>query len=572
MERAPINASPPGVSVSVEPKQKVVARFRTKSLFVSNESSLLWRFFWIPTMVSSSSAQNGCDELFKTNEAMDGSSSSSQFSTVRGSACIDKNAMIEGSSLIESIEANLMNLPRSRRLRVHRRWPRKQRNFGEMVVQVKFDEDRHEEQACICREELSRIPPPQSLCHRACTTKEPPILRRVHSTGDLSRPDVMAFECPGSPFSAMMNDVSGWLTPTNDALKIVDFSSLQLPSLFSEDIAMSRSQQFDERTWDQVLMHHAPGGVLVVLAAVTTHPLLCAAALVAVGAQAWTWQSAPKPDTVPTDVLLDTTDCSSHDSQLQSLPISKNEEPPIDDKEGILLLNDPAAQLDWVSTIYPPMENEILLNVGGFVGICDVLQFIQVFCSDDAPFNFQAFQEKRGDRNVQYGSWETYDAPDQVSFLPCDHHCFRSPFLSLLTRQLTFEARTNNNYVGPAYASTTKQQRLLIVNANLSVLESETAVSNVPFGDRFRIIDRWVFQMREETGFTITSYSSHVKLTGSCPFAAQIRSQSAKTLADVANAWIAMAQEALQITEQQQVVEGIELIQSLSGKVKFVDV
>jgi hypothetical protein len=134
--------------------------------------------------------------------------------------------------------------------------------------------------------------------------------------------------------------------------------------------------------------------------------------------------------------------------------------------------------------------------------------------------------------------------------------------------------------VGPAFACTTKRQKFLLVNLNLAVLESESAVSNVPFGDRFRIVDRWVFQVTKNRGLQIASYTSHVKLTGSCPFASQIRLQSSKTLVDVANAWIAMAREALKITEKQQQrqqqqqkqLEGVEIVQSSSGQVMLVNV
>ena len=120
------------------------------------------------------------------------------------------------------------------------------------------------------------------------------------------------------------------------------------------------------------------------------------------------------------------------------------------------------------ATNYPSLKNTVIQDQC-FVGL-NVAEFFRVFFSDHAPYNFQEFNVKRGDRNITYRTWtpvifdpshrlqqneplsmrpdaKTTTAPATTttkteSSLYCDYHSYQ-------TRTLNFQAKTNNGLLGP---------------------------------------------------------------------------------------------------------------------------
>lgn len=128
---------------------------------------------------------------------------------------------------------------------------------------------------------------------------------------------------------------------------------------------------------------------------------------------------------------------------------------------------------------------------------------------------------------------------------------------SLQQRVISFKAKTNS-FFGPPYASTTKTQRILIGSKKWAVLESKTLLSDIPFCDRFIVMERWVIEAEKHHDDHIytcsVSSSCQVIFTKSCPFEYQIRTKSETALKDVGVAWSAMAQQALKLAEKNRVM------------------
>lgn len=205
---------------------------------------------------------------------------------------------------------------------------------------------------------------------------------------------------------------------------------------------------------------------------------------------------------------------------------------------------------NWIEGHYPPLENEIV-NRRGFFGL-NVIQFFRVFFADKAPYNFLEFQKKRGDLDIVYGPWKDTEASGPLSLM-VENKAFPSEleYLSYQGRALTFRAKTNS-FLGPPYATTTKTQRILIISKKLAVLESKTTLADIPFCDRFYVMERWIIAAAKNDGRYTCIISAHgqVFFTKSCPFEHQIRTNSKSTVKDVATAWGDMAQEALKLTEK----------------------
>mmetsp|Transcript_23033 Transcript_23033/g.64089 ORF Transcript_23033/g.64089 Transcript_23033/m.64089 type:complete len:752 (-) Transcript_23033:106-2361(-) len=210
---------------------------------------------------------------------------------------------------------------------------------------------------------------------------------------------------------------------------------------------------------------------------------------------------------------------------------------------------------NWVEAHYPKLE-QVVVETNVLVGL-NVKQFFQVFLSDNAPYNFMEFQKHRGDKNINYGSWKPMEVDNTV---PISMHPTTDSTAILdfecqdyLTRTLTFQAKTNNTFFGPPYASTTKEQRLLILNKKFGVLEVRTTLADIPFCDRFHVMERWIISAeKNDEGIYQCHYNTSMQVffSKSCPFESQIRTKTYTSLCDVCKAWSHMAKQALLRSEQ----------------------
>lgn len=145
------------------------------------------------------------------------------------------------------------------------------------------------------------------------------------------------------------------------------------------------------------------------------------------------------------------------------------------------------------------------------------------------------------------------------------------------------------SYFGPAYAKATKVQRATqLYNDRILVIENVTQLDDIPFSDRFRVLERWVLEVVEggeefqdsnddsrtqsvkksssssdaalETSHTKASSLTYCKLAvyaevqmlKSCSWEAQIRKKASETFTDVATDWCKSAVVALAATEEQK--------------------
>lgn len=211
---------------------------------------------------------------------------------------------------------------------------------------------------------------------------------------------------------------------------------------------------------------------------------------------------------------------------------------------------------DWLAGNFTDLKHHIVTD-REFVGL-NVIEFIRVFFGDDAPYSFKEFQKKRGDLDINYGNWTDEVAKGPLSLHPPpgagDFPFDTTPYLSYRTRSLKFRAKTNNsNLLGPAFATTTKVQRLLLISKRFAVIEMKTTLRDIPFADRFFVLERWVLKAEKDDHGLYTiflSVSTGVVFTGTCPFESPIRTRSAAAVSDVINAWCAMASEVLKLTEE----------------------
>ncbi len=234
---------------------------------------------------------------------------------------------------------------------------------------------------------------------------------------------------------------------------------------------------------------------------------------------------------------------------------------------GSRLPQDPSAletceqALEWVKCFYPPLNCKNIENLE-FTGL-NALEIFDVFWSDDAPFTFSEFQKKRQDKNIRYGKWEDLTGVAQPSLVQAAAKiCLPLPsgttdetstyHNNLKERVLHFQAKTNSGLFGPPYATTTKVQRCLVANKRLLVLESKTTLKDIPFCDRFYVLDRWLItsQKRDDQYVSTMSVSCQVVFSKGCPFEATILSKSQETVTEIALQWNEMAQKALEATEQ----------------------
>lgn len=211
---------------------------------------------------------------------------------------------------------------------------------------------------------------------------------------------------------------------------------------------------------------------------------------------------------------------------------------------------------DWIAANFTDLKHHVVTD-RELIGL-NVIEFFRVFFGDDAPYSFKEFQKKRGDLDINYGRWSDEVAKGPLSLHPPstagDFPFDTTPYLSYRTRTLNFRAKTNNSsLLGPAFATTTKVQRLLIISKRCAVLEMKTTLRDIPFADRFFVLERWVLHAKKDDHGLYTiflSISTGVVFTGTCPFESPIKTRSAAAVSDVVNAWCAMASEALKLTEK----------------------
>jgi hypothetical protein len=216
--------------------------------------------------------------------------------------------------------------------------------------------------------------------------------------------------------------------------------------------------------------------------------------------------------------------------------------------------------LEWVNQYYPPLSYKNVEHLQ-FTGL-NALEFFDVFLADDAPFNFSEFQKKRKDKDIRYGNWEDLVGVTQPSLVlaaativsPVAKDEDESPLYHnhLKERVLHFQAKTNSGLFGPPYATTQKVQRCLVANKRLLVLESKTTLKDIPFCDRFYVLERWLVTSEKRTDQYVSNLSvtCQVVFSKSCTFESTIISKSQDMVTDIASQWNEMAQTALLKTEQ----------------------
>mmetsp|Transcript_12614 Transcript_12614/g.20791 ORF Transcript_12614/g.20791 Transcript_12614/m.20791 type:complete len:667 (-) Transcript_12614:17-2017(-) len=210
---------------------------------------------------------------------------------------------------------------------------------------------------------------------------------------------------------------------------------------------------------------------------------------------------------------------------------------------------------------YPPLEIRVVNQVE-FHGL-NTCEFFQVFFSDDAPYSMKDFQQKRGDVDVVYGLWkDVVDIQNLSSFQP---GLLPLPPDSTRERTLTFNTLTKS-YFGPAYAKATKIQRATQLSKHLLVIENQTQLSEVPFSDRFKVLERWVIEAvkssKNDDGgggggggglYTckLTVYAEVIMIS-QCKFEPQIKKKASDAFTDLTKGWCKLATKALEATKEQK--------------------
>lgn len=167
------------------------------------------------------------------------------------------------------------------------------------------------------------------------------------------------------------------------------------------------------------------------------------------------------------------------------------------------------------------------------------------------------------------------ELPTYYTVLNFAFHLEPLPRSTTRQRRLKFNTLTKS-YFGPAYAKATKIQRATqLFNDRVLVIENVTQLSDIPFSDRFRVIERWVLEVVEEkegeecdmpsvkesaSSSAIATESktckfsvyAEVQMLKSCSWEPQIRKKASETFTDVATDWCKSAVVALTATEEQK--------------------
>lgn len=372
---------------------------------------------------------------------------------------------------------------------------------------------------------------------------------------------------------------------------------------------------FQNVHWARILKQHMTGPtvsvVVIAIATALTHPLVfLVGALTALGTAhvtqvGYQYYYDEKPEReekshVRNSIVDCTADpwlCWQKRSQETTETLTDHEIIPAakqQGEKGPLVSSPKSRQIDiqgeqWLSQFYPTLKTNLLPTCEKFAGL-NALEFFQVFYANDAPYNFIECQKQRGDMDIHYGLWKKVDkqvAPlslhprrqqrDVTNVYNVERVTETGPIICVQERVITFKAKTHS-LLGPSYASTIKTQRFLLLSKRLAMLESRTDFADIPFYDRFCVVERWVIRAEKEmpgkSHLTVSARSDDIDLLVGhhriekqhyscdvsascevvfmqpCPFEYQINKQASSALIEVSRAWCSMAQEALQLAEQ----------------------
>lgn len=243
-----------------------------------------------------------------------------------------------------------------------------------------------------------------------------------------------------------------------------------------------------------------------------------------------------------------------------------------------------------IESHFPPLEIRVIHGVD-LPGL-NTAEFFRVFFADNAPYSMRDFQKKRGDVDIIYGKWSGVSGGEAVdkqgggrgdtcplySFKENDGKSDPIPLPPNSTQERTLQFNTlTKSYFGPAYAKATKTQRATQLSSYILVIEHVTQLADIPFADRFRVIERWVVESvrndRTHTDQNSTSqqgqnYSNsgdamrstscrlsihaEVQMLKPCPWESQIRKKASETFTSVATEWCKSATVALGAAEEQK--------------------
>jgi hypothetical protein len=211
---------------------------------------------------------------------------------------------------------------------------------------------------------------------------------------------------------------------------------------------------------------------------------------------------------------------------------------------------------------FPQLETEVVTAT--FPGL-NALEFFHVFLSNDAPYSFKEFQQTRGDVDIEFGDWAKYST-DTVSFHPNANQTFNLPTCSQKERVMHFKTLTKS-YFGPAYASAKKTQRAHKFSTRLVIVESKTELFDIPYSDRFFVVEKWIIESVKHDKKTTSSMLYTTKLTvsvevfmlKSCSWERQIRQKTLSTMTDFVTSWSEKATQALDLTLKRK-LEGMRVL------------
>jgi hypothetical protein len=222
----------------------------------------------------------------------------------------------------------------------------------------------------------------------------------------------------------------------------------------------------------------------------------------------------------------------------------------------------PTPQDPSILAHFPPLENQLV--TAEFPGL-NALEFFHVFFSDHAPYSWKEFQQSMGDVDIDFGTWNKLEQPPNLSntfhpYVQMDTLSdYPLPSCSRKERICTFKTLTKS-YFGPAYASARKIQRVSKFSTRLVILENKTELFDIPFSDRFFVLERWIiestkhdanFHPSHDTAMKYTtrlSVSVQVFMRKPCNWEKQIRSKTLSTMTDLVTTWSEKATQALDLT------------------------
>jgi hypothetical protein len=168
------------------------------------------------------------------------------------------------------------------------------------------------------------------------------------------------------------------------------------------------------------------------------------------------------------------------------------------------------------------------------------------------------FQSSRGDIDLNYERWANCEEMLSSSMHPAAKATHQLPPLSNVSRRqrkINFKTLTRS-YFGPAYASAEKKTIVTKVSKDYIVLESQTKLSDIPFSDRFFVVERWYIDSTDD-GQNTDSYCKinltvgiEVVMIKECTFERQIRQKTIEGVTEILKSWTDIAREALEITAQ----------------------